>query len=131
MATPRPAARGPWTEADHADNARRIQRDADRKAWERLGEAVGFRGGELMGLLTRFFDDRLSDALRTQQTLTIETLTDPDQADAWRVPVVDLIIDDLTELVTLLTKKEKKHDPRTKKPRGSGEESGRCPTGGE
>ncbi len=116
MATPRPAARGPWTEADHADNARRIQRDADRKAWERLGRKVGFRGGELVGLLTRFLDDRLSAALRKQQTLTLDILTDADQADAWRSPVFDLCIDDITELVTLLTTKEKKHDSRTKKP---------------
>lgn len=117
MAKPRTPAGGSWTADDHRDNARRIQRETDRRAWERLGRKVGFRGGELQALVARFLDDRLAVALRTQETLTLETLTDPDQADAWRVRVVDLIIDDLTELVTLMTKKESKNDKRPTKPR--------------
>lgn len=117
MASPRPAPRGPWTPADDAENSRLIQADDDRRTLDRVGRRLGFRRGELAGLLARVIDDRIAAAFRSHHVLTPEQLKDPATADAARGPLVDVLLDDFTELVTLLTTKETTHDSRTKKPR--------------
>lgn len=117
MAKPRPQATRTWTQADHEDNSRRIQNDADRRTWDRLGRLVGIRGRDLAAALGRMLDERIAAALRTTNTSLLDQLTDPAVAGSLRGAVVDLILDDITELVNVLTVKETKHDARAKKPR--------------
>lgn len=117
MNKPRPPEAQPWTQADHEDNVRRFQADSDRKLWDKLARKVGIRGRDFAAALGRMLDDRIAAALRAQPNSLVDQITDPTQAGLLRGAVVDLILDDLTELVTVLTSKGTKHDTRTKKTR--------------
>lgn len=108
---------GAWTWDDHQDNERRIQKAADRKLWDRLGRMLGVRGRDLGAALGRLIDDRIASTLRSHPTALIEQLTNPDQAGALRGPIVDLILDDVTELMAIFMKKDKTNDTRPKKTR--------------
>lgn len=117
MASPRPHKVRTWTQADHEENSRRIQADADAKLFDRLGRKVGIRGRDFAAALGRMLDERLAAALRAQSHSLLEQITDATQAGSLRAAFVDLMLDDLTELVTVLTTKESKHDSRSKKAR--------------
>lgn len=117
MASPRPPKVRTWTQADHEENSRRIQADADAKLFDKLGRKVGIRGRDFAAALGRMLDERLAAAFRAHPHTLLEQITDPTQAGSLRGAFVDLMLDDLTELVTVLTSKESKHDSRTKKAR--------------
>lgn len=115
--SPRPQNTRTWTQADHDENTRRIQSEADFRLIDKMGRKFGVRGRDFAAALGRMLDDRIAAALRTQETFTLSHFTNPETADALRAAVVDLILDDLTELISVLTSKESKHDTRPKKTR--------------
>ena len=114
MTTPRPKPAPRWTWTDHLDNNQRIQRAADQKLWNALGRLIGLRRGELAALLGRFLDDRIAAALRAQPTILIDQLTAPDQADALRNALGDLMCDDIASMVQILTSAGSTNDTRNK-----------------
>jgi len=113
MIHPRPRkGAGGWTWDDHLENARRIQRERDRAIFDRLGRRVGVTGRELIAALSRLIDDPV-DGILSQATLPLaDHLMNPDTADAVRNAIVDLIVDDLAEMIQILTRKRRKHDSR-------------------
>lgn len=112
MPKPRPAPVLPWTRADHEENSRRIQRDADRRVWDRLGRLVGVRGRELAAALGRMLDDRIAAYLRAHHPPLIDQLKAPADADQLRGALSALISDDVVEMIQILTGMESKDDTR-------------------
>lgn len=106
MPTPRPTKVRQWTQADHVENSRRIQRDADRRTWERLGRLIGIRGRDLSAALGRMLDDRIAAALRTHNPSLLEQLKAPTDAEALRGTLMDVLADDIAEVVLILTNQE-------------------------
>jgi hypothetical protein len=103
MPTPRSRKVQPWTRDDHEDNSRRMQRDADRRTWDRLGRLVGIRGRELVAAFGRMLDDRIAAYLRAHSPPLIDQLKAPADAVQLRGALVELISDDVVEMFQILT----------------------------
>lgn len=112
MATPRPRKERTWTQADHDDNTRRIQREADRTLWDRLGRKIGVRGRDFAAALGRMLDDRIAAALRTYQPPLHDLLKAPADADALRGALVEIISDDVVEIFQILNGQVNEDDTR-------------------
>jgi len=123
MTKPRPQKVRPWTRDDHEENARRIQRDADQKIWTKLGRLVGIRGREFAAAFGRLLDDRIAIAIRTHKLSLIDQLKAPDDAEALRGALSDLISDDVAEMFQILSGYETDDHSRDKEETpGSGSE---------
>lgn len=125
MATPRPRKVQPWTRDDHEDNSRRMQRDADRRLWERLGRLIGIRGRDLAAALGRLLDDRIAAYLRAHSPPLIDQLKAPADAEALRGALTALISDDVVEMFQILTGQEPTNERIDKEeaPRSGGEDA--------
>jgi len=122
MTKPRPHKVPPWTQCDHEENSRRMQRDADRRLWDRIGRLVGIRGRDLVAAMGRLIDDRIAAYLRAHSPPLIDQLKAPDDAEALRGALFELISDDVVEMFQILTGQETEHERNDKEETpGSGE----------
>lgn len=111
-----------WTKADHEENARLVQADADRKLWEKLARRLGVRGRDLSAAIGRLIDDRIAAVFSSPNNHLLTLTTHAADADSLRGALSDLISDDVAEIFQILSGQETNDQSRdTEETSGSGE----------
>lgn len=116
-----------WTREDHAENARQIQRNADRILWDQVGDCVGVRGRDLVDLLARLLDERIRRFFEEELPILAKKDSEEKTAPALREAVLDLIADDVMDLIEMATSQGSENERQDSSPRAAvgGEEKGK------